>query len=248
MATWRASHKKQPNVIQISPIILSSQLNLMSTDAFLHPKCSDFWVTSNAVSSYSHFLPFHKDFFVHNACVSHATLTTRFQDHFQMLHYFVFLFFGQALELVTVIVGRKATGDVCKFGTCAEGADAPLFTSCNLPSSDNVLQPGKPLWANYVKGVIENFPTPIPGFDAMIASSVPLGGGLSSSASLEVAVFTFLEHLCGKEQKDLKEKALACQKAEHKFANMPCGIMDQFISVMGKKGNALLLDCRYHLL
>lgn len=42
----------------------------------------------------------------------------------------------------------------------------------------------------------------------------------------------------------LKEKALACQKAEHDFANMPCGIMDQFISTMGKKGNALLIDCR----
>lgn len=43
----------------------------------------------------------------------------------------------------------------------------------------------------------------------------------------------------------LKEKALACQKAEHDFANMPCGIMDQFISTMGKKGNALLIDCRW---
>lgn len=43
----------------------------------------------------------------------------------------------------------------------------------------------------------------------------------------------------------LREKALACQKAEHDFANMPCGIMDQFISTMGKKGNALLIDCRW---
>lgn len=39
-------------------------------------------------------------------------------------------------------------------------------------------------------------------------------------------------------------KALACQKAEHTFAGMPCGIMDQFISVMGKEGHALLIDCR----
>ena len=81
----------------------------------------------------------------------------------------------------------------------------------------------------------------------MIASSVPLGGGLSSSASLEVATYTFLEQLSGREEKDLKAKALVCQKAEHDFANMPCGIMDQFISVMGKKGSALLLDCRYGL-
>lgn len=41
-----------------------------------------------------------------------------------------------------------------------------------------------------------------------------------------------------------KDKALACQKAEHDYAGMPCGIMDQFISVMGKKDNALLIDCR----
>lgn len=42
----------------------------------------------------------------------------------------------------------------------------------------------------------------------------------------------------------LKEKALACQKAEQKFAQVPCGIMDQFISSMGKEGHALLIDCK----
>jgi len=93
--------------------------------------------------------------------------------------------------------------------------------------------------------VIANFKTPVPSFKAAIATSVPLGGGLSSSASVEVAMYTFLEQLCDVKQTDLKAKALACQKAEHDFAGMPCGIMDQFISVMGKKGNALLLDCRY---
>jgi len=84
----------------------------------------------------------------------------------------------------------------------------------------------------------------VPGFDAVIVSSVPLGGGLSSSASLEVAMFTFLETLTGKPADTQKVKALACQKAEHEFAAMPCGIMDQFISTMGKEGNALLIDCR----
>ena len=152
--------------------------------------------------------------------------------------------FLQALELVTVIVGRKSDGDVCHLGTCAQGVDEPHITF-PVPTPENPLAPGKLSWANYVKGVIANFPGQIPAFDAVIATSVPLGGGLSSSASLEVAAYTFLEQLTGKEQKDLKAKALACQKAEHDFAHMPCGIMDQFISVMGKKGNALLLDCRY---
>lgn len=86
----------------------------------------------------------------------------------------------------------------------------------------------------------------IHAFDAVVASSVPLGGGVSSSAALEVATHTFLEALQGGSYPgDLKSKALTCQKAEHTFAGMPCGIMDQFISVMGKEGHALLLDCKY---
>ena len=69
---------------------------------------------------------------------------------------------------------------------------------------------------------------------------------MSSSASLEVATYTFLEALNGDaEHPSQKEKALACQKAEHTHAGMPCGIMDQFISVMGREGHALLLDCRW---
>ena len=84
----------------------------------------------------------------------------------------------------------------------------------------------------------------VPSFDATIVSSVPLGGGVSSSASLEVATFTFLEEVTGTKIDQLK-KALACQKAEHDFAGMPCGIMDQFISVMGRSDHALLIDCRY---
>jgi galactokinase len=66
---------------------------------------------------------------------------------------------------------------------------------------------------------------------------------LSSSAALEVSTATLLETITGKKL-DLVEKALLCQKAEHDYAGMPCGIMDQFISVMGKENHLLLLDCR----
>ena len=69
------------------------------------------------------------------------------------------------------------------------------------------------------------------GFKAAIVSSVPVGGGVSSSAALEVAFHTFLEALTGKSSTTPSAKALACQKAEHDFAGMPCGIMDQFVSV-----------------
>jgi galactokinase len=80
-------------------------------------------------------------------------------------------------------------------------------------------------------------------FDAVIHSSVPLGGGLSSSAALEVATATLLEAMRG-ESLDPREKALLCQQAEHRFAGMPCGIMDQFSSVLGKANHLMLLDCR----
>jgi galactokinase len=74
-------------------------------------------------------------------------------------------------------------------------------------------------------------------------STVPLGGGLSSSAALEVCTATLLETALGKPI-DPIEKALLAQTAEHEFAGVPCGIMDQFISALGREGNLLLLDCR----
>ena len=81
------------------------------------------------------------------------------------------------------------------------------------------------------------------GFDMAIVSNVPLGGGLSSSASLEVAVSVFLEQLLNQAITP-EDRALLCQAAEHNFAHMPCGIMDQFISSCGVRGNLLLIDCR----
>jgi galactokinase len=109
------------------------------------------------------------------------------------------------------------------------------------------LKPGpKGSWFNYPLGVIAGFVARknVPaGFQALVHSTVPLGGGLSSSAALEVGTATLLEAITGKKL-DPVEKALLCQKAEHDFAGMPCGIMDQFISVMGKEDHLLLLDCR----
>jgi galactokinase len=99
---------------------------------------------------------------------------------------------------------------------------------------------------NYPAGVVAGFIARglNPGsFDALIHSNVPLGAGLSSSAALEVATATLLEAITDRKL-DPVEKALLCQKAEHDFAGMPCGIMDQFISVMGRENHVLLLDCR----
>ncbi len=139
-------------------------------------------------------------------------------------------------------MGAKSNNK-CEIATSAS-VDLPNHVQFKLPTEEKPLIPETPAWADYVKGVVQFFPDKIPEFRAAIVSSVPIGGGLSSSASLEVAMYTFLEELSGK-QHDAKSKALVCQKAEHEFPGMPCGIMDQFIAVMGKKDHALLLDCRF---
>jgi galactokinase len=105
---------------------------------------------------------------------------------------------------------------------------------------------GEPKWSNYVRGVIAGFQRrgqEIPALDVVFMSTVPVGGGLSSSAALEVCTATLIEAATGREI-DPIEKALLAQKAEHEFAGVPCGIMDQFISVLGRKDHLLLLDCR----
>jgi galactokinase len=105
---------------------------------------------------------------------------------------------------------------------------------------------GTPKWSNYLRGVIRGFQDRghhIPGFDAFILSSVPNGAGLSSSAALECATATFLEGLLDT-RLDTREKALLCQKAEHDFTHVPCGIMDQFASAFGKANRLVLIDCQ----
>lgn len=81
------------------------------------------------------------------------------------------------------------------------------------------------------------------GCDLYIAGDVPMGSGLSSSASIEVATALALLEVAGI-QLDRTKVALLCQRAENDFVGARCGIMDQFISCHGKAEHALLLDCR----
>jgi len=114
-----------------------------------------------------------------------------------------------------------------------------------IPLAEPV-EPGQPKWANYVRGVIRGFQDrglAVPGFDAWVVSSVPMGAGLSSSAALECATATLLEGLTGSSLAT-REKALLCQRAEHVFAGVPCGIMDQFASAFGEADRLVLIDCR----
>lgn len=84
------------------------------------------------------------------------------------------------------------------------------------------------------------------GADVAIASDVPMGAGLSSSAAAEVAVATALLAMWRVRLSPL-ELAQLCQRAEHEFAGVPCGLMDQLASVFGREGCAMLIDCRENL-
>jgi galactokinase len=118
-----------------------------------------------------------------------------------------------------------------------------LDVSFNL---DGRILPGQPKWGNYCKGVaagLLNNGLGLVGIDILFDSDIPIGGGLSSSAALEVAT-AFAMLAASGQTMDHYELARLCQKAEHDFANSPCGIMDQAICVMGQAAKALLLDCR----
>lgn len=94
-------------------------------------------------------------------------------------------------------------------------------------------------WGDYVVGVARQLPA-VPAVDLWIESTVPVGSGLSSSAALEVAVAMALSE--GKMGR--KQMVDLCWRAETEFVGLPCGIMDQYISVFGEEGSALVLDCR----
>ncbi len=158
---------------------------------------------------------------------------------------------------MTVIVGRPLTSGPCRVATCSSVSyqDRPEgtvyeFPVPNCPPSDTThvtVTEGEPHWISYFKGVVAfmNSDGDIPSFEAAIATSIPLGGGLSSSAALEVATSLFIQELWpALPELSGKDRALLCQRAEHVYAGMPCGIMDQFVSVMAVEGHALFIDCK----
>lgn len=99
-----------------------------------------------------------------------------------------------------------------------------------------------PVWTRYILGVIWSLDIKT-GLDILVDSEVPSGAGLSSSAALECSVAIALNHKLQLD-KSLADLARTTQRAENEYVGVPCGIMDQSISLMGKAGHALLLDCR----
>jgi galactokinase len=105
------------------------------------------------------------------------------------------------------------------------------------------VKPGlKGEWERYALGVLWALGVN-EGVDLLIDGHVPLGAGLSSSAALECSVATAMNHLFDLGF-NLEELARLTQKAENQYVGVPCGIMDQSVSLMATQGSALLLDCR----
>eukprot|EP00471_Norrisiella_sphaerica_P007107 CAMPEP_0184490368 /NCGR_PEP_ID=MMETSP0113_2-20130426/17720_1 /TAXON_ID=91329 /ORGANISM="Norrisiella sphaerica, Strain BC52" /LENGTH=439 /DNA_ID=CAMNT_0026874223 /DNA_START=27 /DNA_END=1346 /DNA_ORIENTATION=+ len=153
-----------------------------------------------------------------------------------------------AINKFTAFVGVKAKSDDSAFEIAIpdyeKGGDSVKLYSW---SREDFFKNERPVcWHHYVRGVaalLERRGIKVPAFKAAIVGNVPQGGGLSSSASLEVATATFLENLC-KTQLAPIEKAKLCQEVEHKWCDVPCGIMDQFASVFGQEKTAMLIDCK----
>jgi galactokinase len=137
-----------------------------------------------------------------------------------------------AVDLGTTIVGRRGHERVVLLSR-----DEPEPAEVALDVSDPAAV--TPSWARYVAGVVAEL-APTTGFIGQVSTTIPIGTGLSSSAALEVAVALAL---VGDDRIDRQQLALACQRAEHRASGVPCGIMDQFASLLGVHGHALLIDC-----
>ena len=119
-----------------------------------------------------------------------------------------------------------------------------LDETCAVPA--DAVRPGPQRWANYLLGVVAQLQGrgyAVPGFDCVFGGHIPLGAGLSSSAAIECGLAFALNELLHLHISKL-ELANVGQLAEHTYAGVQCGIMDQFASLHGRAGQVVRLDCR----
>jgi galactokinase len=140
-------------------------------------------------------------------------------------------------KAIYIAIGKRSDDKICLYAQeYQEGYECTLST---VAPSDNA-------WPNYILGVVaqlqKNGYQP-GGFNLVIDGDVPLGAGLSSSAAVECATAFALNELFSLHIVKMDMVKMA-QLAEHEFAGVRCGIMDQFASLFGKTGHAIKLDCR----
>ncbi|KAH9277804.1 Galactokinase [Echinococcus granulosus] len=157
-----------------------------------------------------------------------------------------------ALPMVTVMVSRPKGGEgdkgICCIHTMSEQEGELSTVTFNLTGVEKKTAAKGERWSAYIRGVIAVFQQSgaprLPAFNAVVVSSVPIGEGLSSSASLEVATLLTCQKLTDFDNFSLTDSALICQRAEHEWAGSPCGLMDQLACLGGVRGHALFIDCR----
>ena len=150
-----------------------------------------------------------------------------------------------ALTMKTTLIARKRDDDIIRL----KATDLDIMVETRISEMNNLK--GKLKWGDYQIGValeLLNDGYEICGCDLLYDDTVPHGGGLSSSAAIEVSTAicfaTFSNEKKGiSKELDMIEMALISQRAEHNFIGVKCGIMDQFASAMGKAEHAVYLDC-----
>jgi len=157
-------------------------------------------------------------------------------EHTDYNHGFVL---PMAIEQETLIAARQ------RDDTTINAFAANLERTTQADIAQPLRQPEEP-WIDYILGVVDELAKlekPLHGADLMIIGDVPIGCGLSSSASLEMAALKLFETM-GNFKIESPEAPKLGQRVENHFLGLSSGIMDQFISRMGKQGHALFLDCR----
>lgn len=159
-----------------------------------------------------------------------------------------------AVDRVAAFAGRMRSDEIIRLWS-AHFQQYAQFSLKGLPETFEQHRAGLPGWARYILGVAKELVgagVPLKGFDAVVTGDVPLGGGMSSSAALEVATaqacaqFSGGKFTIGAENATLTPMKVAelCQHAEQIASGVRCGILDQAASCLGQPGKAILLDCR----
>jgi galactokinase len=138
-----------------------------------------------------------------------------------------------AIDRFVDVEGRRGGDQVV---LTSDQFDSPAVVPLDVPAE--TVGRLEPPWSRFVAAVVAEL-RPATGFVGTVASTVPVGAGLSSSAALEVAVAVAL----GASGDDLVALARVAQRAEHSARGVPTGIMDQLACVAGRKGHAVLIDC-----
>ncbi|GAB2463160.1 galactokinase [Hymenobacter qilianensis] len=188
--------------------------------------------------------------------MSSQSITTAFQNHFGYAPLLVRApgrvnLIGEHTDYNGGFVLPAAVDKEIHFAVGLNGSDTARLVAQDLNETHDFslteeVKPGKTQWANYLKGVVAQMQRKglaVPGFDCVFGGNIPLGAGMSSSAAIECGLAFALNKLLGGKF-DRLELAHMGQAAEHEFAGVKSGLMDQFASLFGRAGHVVRLDCR----